>query len=430
MGLLYKLTSPSGKSYIGMTLRTMEHRMKEHRRTQFSGCRYLVNAINKHGFGNFTQEVLWEGEDTQTPEMERIMILEHNTLAPNGYNLKTGGGRGERYSKDQSDYMSYRLRESYKLKNGGLLGCILTTTSNGKKDGPTRYRLRFAGKNFGTFKTLEECIKVQTDLTNNPDVYLEKYTSTLSPPVSVFEVTQRLGRTVWIISYKGIYLGTWTNREIVDKVRHYILEHDKKWEREELINTLKVDGLTEYLPEIPNYKYVKFRKSTGNWVIQISRGSSRKKREYTVFGEWISETHAYIARDYILEYKLKNKDELIHFLKSKNLHKYLPNPGRGRSSKPPSDSWSSEIHNSIQHVRDIVSQEPKPRRLNSGRFPPLSKKIISTLENFLQIVKKNNKFKILQRGIIPELAHILDSHTSHATLTTRVQRIYKNISSP
>ena len=337
-GLIYKITSPSGKSYIGMTLRTVEQRMKEHRRTQFSGCRYLVNAINKYGFDNFTKEVLWEGEDTQTPEMERLMISKYDTLAPNGYNLKTGGEHGQIYSKDQIDYMSYRQREAHKLKNDGLLGYVQKTTSNGKKDGLTRYRLKFAGKNFGSFQTLEECIKVQTDLTNNPDVYLEKYASTLPPPVCVFEDTQRLGRTVWKISYKNIYLGTWTNREIADKVRHYILEHDKKWEREELINTLKVDGLTEYLPEIPNYKYVKFRKLTGNWVIQITRGSSTKKREYTVFGEWISETHAYIARDYILEYKLKNKDELIHFLKSKNLHKYLPNPGRGRSSKPPSEN--------------------------------------------------------------------------------------------
>jgi hypothetical protein len=303
-----------------MTLRTVEQRMKEHRRTQFSGCRYLVNAINKHGFDNFTKEVLWEGEDTQTPEMERLMISKYDTLAPNGYNLKTGGEqRGERYSKDQIDYMSYRQREAHKLKNDGLLGYVQKTTTNGKNDGPTRYRLKFAGKNFGTFQTLEECIKVQTDLTNNPDVYLEKYASTLPPPVCVFEDTQRLGRTVWKISYKNIYLGTWTNREIADKVRHYILEHDKKWEREELINTLKVDGLTEYLPEIPNYKYVKFRKLTGNWYIQFKLNG-----KYVKFGEWRSEERAYYARDCIKDNNITSRNELISYLKSEELDEYLP----------------------------------------------------------------------------------------------------------
>lgn len=309
MGLIYKLTSPSGKSYIGMTLRTMEQRMKEHNRSD-SNCTFLVNAINKYGFDAFTKEILWEGEDARTSDMEREMISKHNTLVPNGYNLRSGGGRGERVSIELSKKFSKVQREAAKRKNGGLLGSIEISNNNG---GPS-YRLRFDNKSFGTYKTIDECKRTQIDFTKNIDRYLEEYISVT--PVCIF---YRKKYDNYSISYQHKYLGIWKTKEISEKVRQYILKRDENWDRKNLLNALKIDGLNEYLPEVPDYKNVYLSRSSGNWYIQFKLNG-----KYVKFGEWRSEERAYYARDCIKDNNITSRNELISYLKSEELDEYLP----------------------------------------------------------------------------------------------------------
>lgn len=87
--LIYKHTSPSGKSYIGQT-NNYNNRCRQHKTT--IGCPAFHNAIKKHGWDSFTHEILHENLTIdQANELEAKCILEHNTLSPNGYNLKTGG---------------------------------------------------------------------------------------------------------------------------------------------------------------------------------------------------------------------------------------------------------------------------------------------------------------------------------------------------
>jgi group I intron endonuclease len=105
MGIIYKLTSPSGKSYIGLTKQTIEKRLWKHKRSQ--RCRLLQKAIKKYGFDSFKVEVL----DANVPheklgDLEKKRIAEHKTLAPNGYNLSTGGQSGFKYCQ------STRLRQA------------------------------------------------------------------------------------------------------------------------------------------------------------------------------------------------------------------------------------------------------------------------------------------------------------------------------
>ena len=49
--------------------------------------------MNKYGVDNFVIEMIVEIPDDQIDEMEIKYIRELNTLAPNGYNLTTGGGK-------------------------------------------------------------------------------------------------------------------------------------------------------------------------------------------------------------------------------------------------------------------------------------------------------------------------------------------------
>lgn len=90
---LYKMTSPSGKSYIGITTGRLINRMHRHRAATNAGSQYSIhNAIRKYGFKAFTVEVLDEETDIEKlNKLEVVAIAEHGTLYPAGYNLTIGG---------------------------------------------------------------------------------------------------------------------------------------------------------------------------------------------------------------------------------------------------------------------------------------------------------------------------------------------------
>jgi group I intron endonuclease len=87
--LIYKFTSPSGKSYIGQT-KNLKRRIQAHKTK--NRCLAFHSAIQKYGFENFTFEILYENLTLdEANHWEVIYIKEHGTLFPNGYNLATGG---------------------------------------------------------------------------------------------------------------------------------------------------------------------------------------------------------------------------------------------------------------------------------------------------------------------------------------------------
>lgn len=87
--LIYKHTIPSGKSYIGQT-NNYVNRCNWHKSQK--GCRLFANAIKRYGWDNFIHEILISGLTLeQANKYEEFYISEHNSLAPNGYNLISGG---------------------------------------------------------------------------------------------------------------------------------------------------------------------------------------------------------------------------------------------------------------------------------------------------------------------------------------------------
>lgn len=116
MGFIYKLTSPSGKSYIGQTVRSIEDRFKQHvnraRLDDKLGCTYLNAAIKKYGFDNFKHEILLEINNNLLDEYEIKLIDVYNTLEPNGYNL-TKGGHTTQYSEASKKKMSDTKKNLY-----------------------------------------------------------------------------------------------------------------------------------------------------------------------------------------------------------------------------------------------------------------------------------------------------------------------------
>lgn len=89
----------NGMKYIGSTKRDITQRLNEHRRGLRRGKhsnRYLVAAWKAYGDDAFEMSVLQEmsfsvGDDVELllREAEDAAFIEHNCIAPNGYNLKT-----------------------------------------------------------------------------------------------------------------------------------------------------------------------------------------------------------------------------------------------------------------------------------------------------------------------------------------------------
>lgn len=91
---VYKHTSPSGKTYIGITSKDVETRWRNGR----GYCRnnHFWNAIKKYGWDNIEHEILETGlSKEKATEAEKRYIKEHESYKPSkGYNLTMGGETG------------------------------------------------------------------------------------------------------------------------------------------------------------------------------------------------------------------------------------------------------------------------------------------------------------------------------------------------
>lgn len=118
MGIIYKLTAPNGRVYIGQTIKTLAIRWGKHvqkalQNTGKNECRLLNNAIRKYKANSFHKEVLWEGPDDELNEMEEIYICFENAYwEDGGLNLTRGGNHRITHQTEMSkDKMSDARRQ-------------------------------------------------------------------------------------------------------------------------------------------------------------------------------------------------------------------------------------------------------------------------------------------------------------------------------
>lgn len=98
---IYKLTSPSGKSYIGQSL-NIDVRLHHYKLLMAKGQTKLYRALLKYGFENFSIEILKIIGDYISKDKLKVLldgyeiyfIKKYDTINI-GYNIREGGSRGK-----------------------------------------------------------------------------------------------------------------------------------------------------------------------------------------------------------------------------------------------------------------------------------------------------------------------------------------------
>jgi group I intron endonuclease len=118
-GVIYKITNPTGKIYIGCTI-DWKRRFSEYRRLSMVGQKKLYNSLKKYGYENHVFEIIEEYDETMLHEREIYYINYYNCITE-GLNIRLGNRNG-------------RLTEETKQKiSESLKGRPVTWETHGSK---------------------------------------------------------------------------------------------------------------------------------------------------------------------------------------------------------------------------------------------------------------------------------------------------------
>jgi hypothetical protein len=120
MGFIYQIRNTvNDKCYVGQTRRRwVSQRWNEHKKNNIS---VISQAFASHGLDKFEFSVICEIPNEELNDREVMEIAERGTIAPNGYNLQTGGN-----SFALSEVMKERIRQSKTGEKNARFGVKLT----------------------------------------------------------------------------------------------------------------------------------------------------------------------------------------------------------------------------------------------------------------------------------------------------------------
>jgi group I intron endonuclease len=206
LGIIYKITSPSGKVYVGQTIRSLKIRMQHHK-SKYSECTLLKRAIDKYG-DEMKYEIIEDNiPQEQLDEREIYWIKELNSLAPNGYNCDTGGSAYRTASQVTKDKISNTKRKS-SIDKKGYIGDVV------KCGNVFRPRIGKFYLSIGAFHSKEDAIEVLKEYTKDPENF-SKPEGTYKKPIG--HVHKR-GNT-WQLLYKKKHLGNYATQEEAEEAR-------------------------------------------------------------------------------------------------------------------------------------------------------------------------------------------------------------------
>ena len=202
-GIIYKVTSPSGKIYIGQTIHTLEERIKGHNKKS-TNCTLLKRAIDKYG-DEMVYEIIETVPHKLLDERETYWIKELNSLAPNGYNCSTGGNN----KKELSQVLKDKIRDGMniqRIKKNGHLGDVIKI-NNGFIPRVRQNNKQIHLSN-GAFKTNEEAIEVLKEYTRDPENFIKPDGSNKKKEGCIYKKCKS-----WYAIYKHKHIGSFASEQ-------------------------------------------------------------------------------------------------------------------------------------------------------------------------------------------------------------------------
>lgn len=137
--VIYKITSPNGKVYIGRT-NSFEKRMIQHKHTAFKSCneKYdyaLYKSIRKYGWDNFEKTILFETDDESLlKKLEEEFIKAYDSVRK-GYNNMYGSDGGDVYkgNAERLNRMKQKNRELFSGEKNPMFGKNHTSETKQKQ---------------------------------------------------------------------------------------------------------------------------------------------------------------------------------------------------------------------------------------------------------------------------------------------------------
>lgn len=133
--VIYKLTSPKGKVYIGRTI-NFEDRMTQHKYESIKTRRDypLYRAIRKYGWDNFTKEIIATAfTDTDAALLESAMISKYDTVKK-GYNSTDNTFHGGNVWKGRDNEFGEFKRKMSRVTAGNKNGMYGKQQSESAKE--------------------------------------------------------------------------------------------------------------------------------------------------------------------------------------------------------------------------------------------------------------------------------------------------------
>jgi group I intron endonuclease len=182
--VIYRITSPKGKKYIGQTTQTFEKRMRGHINAALRGddehsCKLVNRAIRKYGWERMIKEVIIEFEGTKEQlDLREIALIELEcSLTPNGYNISKGGA-GCVY--DQSDQTKQKRSESLRTREDTKdLPMYVKYRKTAFSEGyiyekPGKPAVQFTSPHLTMEEKKKQVIEYVEKLKENPDLHIDQ----------------------------------------------------------------------------------------------------------------------------------------------------------------------------------------------------------------------------------------------------------------
>jgi group I intron endonuclease len=161
-GIIYKITSPSGRIYIGKTVNT-NSRITSYRNNNNIGQPLIYQSIKKYGWESHLFEIIHNAPENELNELEINYIQKYNSFHydnPNGMNL-TRGGEGASGAKLSAETIAKQVAKRIGTKRSDATKKLMSDLKKGKSPScasnpKTEYFLQQARQNMLGRMVLED----------------------------------------------------------------------------------------------------------------------------------------------------------------------------------------------------------------------------------------------------------------------------------